>query len=86
MLLQEVAHEPATGDHVQPLRPGVIQCLLHDGGGDPPAAQGLRNKQIAQDLEISEGTVKIHLHNIYEKVNVDSRVELALLARSKGFV
>ena len=48
-------------------------------------AEGLRNKQIAQDLEISEGTVKIHLHNIYEKVNVDSRVELALLARSKGF-
>jgi DNA-binding NarL/FixJ family response regulator len=49
-------------------------------------AEGLRNKQIAQDLEISEGTVKIHLHNIYEKVNVDSRVELALMARSKGFV
>jgi len=49
-------------------------------------ADGLRNKEIAQDLEISEGTVKIHLHNIYEKVDVDSRVELALLARSKGFV
>lgn len=49
-------------------------------------ADGLRNKEIAQDLDISEGTVKIHLHNIYEKVNVDSRVELALLARSRGFV
>ncbi len=49
-------------------------------------ADGMRNKEIAQQLEISEGTVKIHLHNIYEKVDVDSRVELALYARSKGYV
>lgn len=49
-------------------------------------ADGLRNKEIAGQLDISEGTVKIHLHNIYEKVNLDSRVELALYARSKGFV
>lgn len=49
-------------------------------------AEGMRNKEIAQELEISEGTVKIHLHNIYEKVDLDSRVELALYARSKGFV
>jgi DNA-binding NarL/FixJ family response regulator len=49
-------------------------------------ADGLRNKEIAQDLDISEGTVKIHLHNVYEKLNVDSRVELALMARSQGLV
>jgi DNA-binding NarL/FixJ family response regulator len=48
-------------------------------------ADGLRNKEIAQDLDISEGTVKIHLHNIYEKLDMDSRVELALMARAKGF-
>lgn len=47
-------------------------------------AAGLRNKEIGQQLGISEGTVKIHLHNIYEKVNLDNRVELALRARSKG--
>jgi DNA-binding NarL/FixJ family response regulator len=47
-------------------------------------ADGLRNKEIARDLDISEGTVKIHLHNIYEKVKLESRVELALLARSTG--
>jgi two-component system, NarL family, nitrate/nitrite response regulator NarL len=49
-------------------------------------AGGLRNRAIAQQLEISEGTVKIHLHNIYEKVDVENRVELALFARAKGFV
>jgi two-component system nitrate/nitrite response regulator NarL len=49
-------------------------------------ADGLRNRAIAQQLEISEGTVKIHLHNIYEKIDVENRVELALYARAKGFV
>jgi two-component system nitrate/nitrite response regulator NarL len=49
-------------------------------------ADGLRNRAIAQQLEISEGTVKIHLHNIYEKIDVENRVELALYARARGFV
>jgi DNA-binding NarL/FixJ family response regulator len=49
-------------------------------------AQGLRNKAIAERLSISEGTVKIHLHNIYEKVKVDGRLELVLWAQAKGLV
>ncbi len=47
-------------------------------------AQGLRNKAIAERLCISEGTVKIHLHNIYEKLGVDGRLELMLYAQEKG--
>jgi DNA-binding NarL/FixJ family response regulator len=47
-------------------------------------AQGLRNKAIADRLSISEGTVKIHLHNIYEKLRVDGRLELMLYAQEKG--
>jgi two-component system nitrate/nitrite response regulator NarL len=46
--------------------------------------QGLRNKAIAERLSISEGTVKIHLHNIYEKLGVDGRLELVLFAQDKG--
>jgi DNA-binding NarL/FixJ family response regulator len=48
--------------------------------------QGLRNKAIAERLSISEGTVKIHLHNIYDKLAVDGRLELMLYAQNKGLV
>ncbi|HWL67667.1 MAG TPA: response regulator transcription factor [Geminicoccus sp.] len=40
-------------------------------------AEGLRNKEIAFRLGITEGTVKIHLHRIYDKLQVTSRIELA---------
>lgn len=49
-------------------------------------AGGLRNKEIAGKLCISEGTVKVHLHNIYQKVNVDGRVALLRFAQEKGLV
>lgn len=50
------------------------------------ATGGLRNRDIAERLSITEGTVKIHLHNIYEKLKVSGRLELALYARDKGLV
>jgi DNA-binding NarL/FixJ family response regulator len=49
-------------------------------------AEGLRNKEIAERLAIGEGTVKIHLHNIYDKLGVDGRLELVLTAQQKGLV
>jgi DNA-binding NarL/FixJ family response regulator len=49
-------------------------------------AQGLRNRIIAERLSISEGTVKVHLHNIYEKLGVDGRLELVLSAQQKGLI
>ncbi|HUP24968.1 MAG TPA: response regulator transcription factor [Thermoanaerobaculia bacterium] len=49
-------------------------------------AEGLRNRAIGERLFITEGTVKIHLHRIYEKLGVDGRLELALYAREKGLV
>ena len=49
-------------------------------------SQGLRNKEVAQKLFISEGTVKIHLHRIYQKLGVDSRMHLSRIAREKGLL
>jgi DNA-binding CsgD family transcriptional regulator len=47
--------------------------------------QGKSNKQIAAALHISERTVEFHLKNIYDKLKVESRVELVLkLGKSTG--
>ena len=43
-------------------------------------AEGLSNKEVGRRLELSEGTVKIHLHNIYQKLEVSNRTTLAALA------
>jgi two-component system nitrate/nitrite response regulator NarL len=43
------------------------------------AAAGMRNKDIADGLGITEGSVKVYLHRIYEKLGVSNRTELALL-------
>lgn len=50
------------------------------------AAEGMPTRQIAQRLVVTEGTVKVHLHNIYEKLQVDGRLGLALLARKQGLI
>ena len=41
----------------------------------------LSNKMIARKLGVTEGTVKVHLHAIYDKLKVESRFELIALAR-----
>ena len=43
-------------------------------------ADGLSNKEVGRRLQVSEGTVKIHLHNIYQKLQVNNRTALAALA------
>src|SRR3954471_24931595 len=45
-------------------------------------AEGLSNKHIAHVTGISEGTVKIHLHNTYEKLGSVNRTSLAVLMRT----
>ena len=42
--------------------------------------QGLRNRDIANELGVTEGTVKVYLHAIFDKLQVENRTELALRA------
>jgi DNA-binding NarL/FixJ family response regulator len=47
-------------------------------------AHGLSNRQIAQQLQLSEHTVKNYLFRIFEKLGVSTRVELALYSLQRG--
>jgi two-component system, NarL family, nitrate/nitrite response regulator NarL len=43
-----------------------------------------RNKEIATELGTTEGTVKMYLHTIYDKLAIGSRTELVIFARNNG--
>jgi NarL family two-component system response regulator LiaR len=49
-------------------------------------AKGMRNKEIAKELNISERTVQAHLSNIFSKLEVDSRTEAVLQALKEGWL
>lgn len=52
----------------------IVQCL----------ARGESNKEIARHLDVAESTVKIHVQNILKKLNLNSRVQVAVYAVEHG--
>jgi two-component system nitrate/nitrite response regulator NarL len=48
------------------------------------AVSGLSNKELAQRLGVSEGTIKNHLHAIYERLQLDGRLALLLYLKEKA--
>ena len=49
-------------------------------------AEGFGNREVAERLFISEGTVKTHLHTIYEKLGIKGRVQLVAYVRENGLL
>jgi DNA-binding NarL/FixJ family response regulator len=49
-------------------------------------ASGMGNREVGEKLFITEGTVKTHLHSVYEKLGVKGRVQLANYAQEKGLM
>jgi DNA-binding NarL/FixJ family response regulator len=66
----------------------TVRALLTDREIDVVrlVAKGWRNRAIADALHLSEGTVKVHLHNVFAKLNLENRVELARYAERVGLV
>jgi DNA-binding NarL/FixJ family response regulator len=74
------------------------EALAGEGSADDPlaelnsreqaiarlVAQGLRNRDIAGELDMNEGTVKVYLYRIYKKLGLNSRTELAIRLRDRG--
>ncbi len=49
-------------------------------------ARGARNKEVAAELSISESTVKMHIANIFQKLEVNDRTEAVTKAVQKGII
>ena len=47
-------------------------------------SEGLSNKAIGRRLNIADGTIKVHLHNIFQKLEINNRTLLAALAISQN--
>lgn len=68
------AAAPTERDKLTTREREIVQCL----------ARGESNKEIARHLDVAESTVKIHVQNILKKLNLSSRVQVAVYAVEHG--
>lgn len=67
-------------------RPHGTQCLTpREVDVARMVTEGWPNKKIARKLAISEGTAKLHLHHIYQKLNCPGRMALMLYMQQHGY-
>ncbi len=76
---QEVAdtgqrEQPGLVDRLSPRELEIVTLI----------AKGLSNKLIARELDIAETTVKIHVQHVFKKLELSSRVQVALFAAAAG--
>lgn len=68
------APQPLEKEKLTPRERETMVCL----------ARGESNKEIARNLNVAESTVKIHVQNILKKLNLSSRVQIAVYAVERG--
>jgi DNA-binding NarL/FixJ family response regulator len=101
-LLQAIQRVHAGEAMLSPVMTFRLLQVLHSGGAPTPSSelpltpreqdvfqllvQGASNRQIAQSLTITENTVKTHVHNILEKLELHSRSEVAAYARRLNLI
>lgn len=76
-VLQEVAHTTDYAPPTEPLSEREVQVLLL-------AARGWDNQRIADELQITEPTVRTHMSNILSKLHLASRTQAVLYALRRG--
>ena len=73
----KAASKPGSATALSELTPRELEILRH-------LAEGQSNKGIARALDITDGTVKLHVKSILRKLGLRSRVEAAVLAVEQG--
>jgi len=69
-------HEPTPAERLTPRERGIVALV----------AAGASNREVAEKLSLAEDTVKHHISNIFDKVGVSNRAELAAYAAGHGLV
>lgn len=70
---------PLRGDTPNPLTPRELEVLGLLAGGKT-------YKQLAYALELSQSTVRNHLHNVYHKLDVVDRAQAVIVSRENGWI
>jgi DNA-binding NarL/FixJ family response regulator len=78
-LQSEIANRVQQGTTEVVVTPREREVIRH-------VARGLRNAEVAEKLAVTEGTVKTHLNNVFQKLGLRDRVELTLYAVRMGLI
>jgi len=84
---EDLEHLPKALSHFKPLHSNksntmpLLTCREEDA--DHLAADGLKNREIAQKVNVKEHSIRNYIYRIFEKLGVSSRVELILYAFSQ---
>ena len=78
-LIKSMSHKEISSTEVNQLTPRELEISILVG-------QGLNNKEISKTLFLSEGTIKNHLSNIFSKLDIRDRTQLAIFVHENNLL